>query len=211
MTKRMRSTCSNFLEVTPSMRMTEVFFNRAARFGAFPIAVAILLVHAPSAYAAAGNTGLKIYEVAGAGALSGATYRQDTIILYNPTLVPITCTTCAIQTHSGTSNTAAWTVYKLPTLTIPGGGFYMISASSASLATFGSVAPIPYDYQLQTIELGTPSATQNILSSTVGVVALTDTQTALTASSSSQCGTGTQLVDLVAYGSNVSTNSTAAP
>ena len=47
---------------------------------------------------------------------------------------------------------------------------------------------------------------RTILSSNVGVVALTNTQTALTASSSSQCGTGSQLVDFVAYGSNVSTN-----
>src|SRR5665213_830122 len=188
MTKRMRSTCSNFLEVTPSMRMTEVFFNRAARFGAFPIAVAILLVHAPSAYAAAGNTGLKIYEIAGAGALSGATYRQDTIILYNPTLAAITCSTCAIQTHSGTSNTAAWTVYKLPTLTILPGGYYMIAASSPSLASIGALPPTstPYDYRLKTIEgttcdaiAGSCTAIDNILSSTVGVVALTNTQTAL--------------------------------
>ncbi len=194
--------------------MTEVLFNRAARISAFLMAVAILLVHAPAAHAAAGNTALKIYEVAGAGALAGATYRQDTIILYNPTLAPITCSTCAIQTHSGTSNSAAWTVYKLPAFTIAAGGFYMISGSSVSLASIGATSPIPYDYELQTIELGgTPPSTQNILSSTVGVIALTNTQTALTASSSSQCGTGSQLVDLVAYGSNVSTNSatTATP
>jgi len=194
------------------MRMTEVLSNRAARIGAFLIAVAILLVHAPVARAAAGNTGLKIYEVAGAGALAGATYRQDTIILYNPTLAPITCSTCAIQTHSGTSikTTDAWTVYKLPAFTIPAGGFYMIAGSSPDLAAIGDEPPagFNYDYQLQTIELGTtPPKTQNILSSTVGVIALTNTQTALTSNAGAQCGTGSQLVDLVAYGSNVATNS----
>jgi hypothetical protein len=200
-------------EVTPSMRMTEVLFNRAARIGTFLIAVAILLVHASIARAAAGNTALKIYEIAGAGALASASYPQDTIILYNPTLAPITCTTCAIQTHSGTSNTAAWTVYKLPVFTVPAGGFYAISASG--LPTSGSFSNSPsanfYDYELQTIELGaTPPSTQNILSSTVGAVALTNTQTALAESSSSQCGTGSQLVDFVAYGSNVSTNGATA-
>jgi len=197
------------------MRMTEVLFNRAARIGTFLIAVAILLVHAPAARAAAGNTALKIYEVAGAGALSGATYPQDTIILYNPTLAPITCSTCAIQTHSGTSNSAPWTVYKLPVFTVPAGGFYAISASAPSSATFSDAPPANfYDYQLQTIETGgAPSSSQNILSSTVGVIALTNTQTALTASSSSQCGTGPQLLDFVGYGSNVATNAatTATP
>jgi hypothetical protein len=190
------------------MRIREGVFKP----GAFLMAIALLLGYAPAVHAAAGNTALKIYEVAGAGGLSGATYRQDTIILFNPTAATITCTTCAIQSHSGTSNTAAWTVYKLPTFSIPAGGYYMISGSSVDLATFGTVAPIPYDYQLQTIELGTtPPSSQNILSSTVGVIALTNTQKALTASSSSACGTGAQLLDMVGYGSNVSTNKATSP
>ncbi|WP_089410350.1 choice-of-anchor X domain-containing protein [Granulicella rosea] len=192
------------------MRISTMFFRCSALF----LMAVLFLGLAPAARAAAGNTALKIYEVAGAGALSGATYRQDTIILFNPTAATIACATCAVQTHSGTSNTAAWTVYKLPSFSIPAGGFYMISGSSVSLATYGSVAPIPYDYELQTIELGTtPPTTQNILSSTVGVVALTNTQTALTASSASACGTGTQLLDMVGYGSNVAlnTSTTATP
>lgn len=201
--------------------MTEVLFNRAARIGAFLIAVAILLVYAPAARAAAGNTALKIYEVAGAGALSGASYPQDTIILYNPTLAPITCSTCAIQTHSGSSikTTDLWTVYKLPVFTVPAGGFYAISASAPSSGAYNDPPPgttstndgsAYYDYRLQTIETGgSPSSTQNILSSTVGAIALTNIQTALTSAASAQCGTGSQIVDFVGYGSNVSTNSTA--
>src|SRR6185312_15568717 len=220
-TKWMRCTCIRFSEVTPSMRMTEVLFNRAARIGAFLIAVAILLVYAPAARAAAGNTALKIYEVAGAGALSGASYPQDTIILYNPTLAPITCSTCAIQTHSGSSikTTDLWTVYKLPVFTVPAGGFYAISASAPSSGAYNDPPPgttstndgsAYYDYRLQTIETGgSPSSTQNILSSTVGAIALTNIQTALTSAASAQCGTGSQIVDFVGYGSNVSTNSTA--
>ena len=187
--------------------------DRALLIGKLLMVAALLLT--PGAHAAAGNTALKIYELDGAGALSGSTYRQDTIILFNPTQATINCTTCAIQTHSGTSNTAAWTVYKLPTLAIPAGGFYMIAASSPTLSTTGAIAPILYDYRLKTIEGTIVDGTSgdNILSSTVGVVALTNTQTALTSSSSAQCGTGTQLVDLVAYGSTVATNSatTATP
>jgi hypothetical protein len=150
--------------------------------------------------------------VAGAGGLASASYRQDTIILFNPTQAPISCTTCAIQTHSGTSNTASWTVYKLPKLSIPAGGYYMISASSPTLSTSGILPPIPYDYRLKTIEGTIVDGTSgdNILSSTVGVVALTSTQTALAASSNSLCGTGTQLLDFVGYGSDIATNGSTA-
>jgi hypothetical protein len=200
------------------MRMTGTFLNRAARIGRLLMGAAVLLGHAPAAHAAAGNTGLKIYEIDGAGALSGATYRQDTIVLFNPTQASITCTGCAIQTHSGTAIlvTTTWTVYKLPTFTIPAGGWYMISGSSPNLATFGSLSPIPYDYELQTIEDGSAAAipsTQNILSSTTGAVALTSTQTALTPVAGSLCGSGTQLLDLVGYGSDIATNAatTATP
>jgi len=196
------------------MRMKDISLNRATNICLFFLAIAALLGPVPAANAAPGNTALKIYEVAGAGALSGATYRQDTIILFNPTQATINCTTCSIQTHSGTSTTSAWTVYKLPTLNIPAGGFYMISASSPALATYGSLSPIPYDYELQTIEdSGTIPSTQNILSSTVGTVALANTQTALTAGSSPQCGTGSQLLDFIGYGSNTNTNAatTATP
>jgi hypothetical protein len=192
--------------------MRRIFFNRAAHRAVILTAIVVLFVHVPLARASAGNNALKIYEVAGAGGLAGATYRQDTIILFNPTQATIKCTTCALQTHSGTSNTASWTVYKLPSLSIPAGGFYMISASSPTLSTAGSLSPIPYDYRLKTLEETTVDGTSgdNILSSTVGVVALTSTQSALTASSDSLCGTGAQLLDLLGYGSNTSTNSSTA-
>ena len=191
------------------MRTKRIFFNRAPIIGWFLMAAVVLLAHVPVAYAASGNNALKIYEVAGAGGLSGATYRQDTIILFNPTQATYNCTTCAIQVHSGTSNTSSWTVYKLPTLVIPAGGYYMIAASSPTLSTDGSLSPIPYDYRLKTIEGTIVDGTSgdNLLSSTVEAVALTNTQTALTISSSTQCETGTQLVDLLGFGSDIATNS----
>ncbi len=170
-------------------------------------ALCIMLLCATNAFASAGNNNLKIIEVAGAGGLSGASYRQDTIVLFNPTQAAITCAKCAIQTHSGTSNTGAWTVYQLPSnISIPAGGYYMIAASSPTLSTYGSLPAIAYDYQLQTIELGTPASTQNILSSTTGTVALTNTQTALTSVTTAPCGSGSQLVDVVGYGSDIATN-----
>ena len=194
------------------MRIQGTITGRLAIIGSLLAAAALLFVQAPPAYAAAGNTALKIYEVAGAGALTGASYRQDTIILFNPTQATINCTTCAIQTHSGTSNTASWTVYKLPSLSIPAGGFYMVSASSPTLATFGSLAPIAYDYRLKTIEGTTVDGTSgdNILSSTTGEIALTNSQTALTSVTTPPCGSGSQLLDVVGYGSDAGTNSTTA-
>jgi hypothetical protein len=96
------------------MRVSEILFSRAMRIGMFAMAFVVLLIHAPAAFADAGNNGLKIYEVYGAGALAGATQRQDTIILFNPTQAKIDCAACAIQLHSGTSTTAAWAVYQLP-------------------------------------------------------------------------------------------------
>jgi hypothetical protein len=204
-------TAASFLEVTAGMGIKDVL-KRVERLGAL-LTMFALLIQAGSAWAAAGNNALKIYEVAGAGGLSGANYRQDTIILFNPTTSTITCDTCAVQTHSGTSNTAAWTIYKLPSISIPAGGYYMIAASSQQLSTSGAVAPIAYDYQLQSIEDGGAAkipTTQNILSSTIGVVALTNSQTALTGSSASLCATGSQLVDLVGYGSSAGTNSSTS-
>ena len=157
---------------------------------------------------------LVIYEVAGAGGLSGANYRQDTIILFNPTNAAVTCAACAIQTHSMSSATSTkWTVYKLPSFTVPSGGYYMIAASSVQLANFGAVASIPYDYQLQSIETNNNVATnQNILSSTAGTIALTTNQTAIAGGSTSSCGATTAAVwDVVGYGSSTSTNATTSP
>lgn len=187
------------------MRVSEVFWKRAMRIGMFVLTVVALLVHAPAAFASAGNNGLKIYEVYGAGALAGATERQDTIILFNPTQAAISCDSCAIQVHTGSNTTSAWTVYKLLSFSIPAGGYYMIAASSPTLASIGNLPPIPYDYRLKTIE-GTTSASDNLLSSTTEAVALTNTQTALTPGSDSMCGGGSQLVDLVGYGSSFATN-----
>ncbi len=194
------------MEATLSMRIREIVFKR----GAFLMMVALLLGYAPVAHATTPSN-LVIYEVAGAGGLSGASYRQDTIILFNPSQSPITCTACAIQYHSNTASTSTkWTVYKLPSLSIASGGYYMIAGSAVTLSSYGSVAPIPYDYQLGTIE-GTATATQNILSSVAGVIALTNTQTALTSTASIPCGTGSQLLDVVGYGSNIATNSATKP
>jgi hypothetical protein len=82
----------------------------------------------------------------------------------------------------------------------------MIAGSAEALSDDGKDAPIAYDYRLKMIE-GTTADSDNILSSTTGVVALTNTQTVLTATGGSLCGGGSQLWDLIGYGSNFSTGS----
>ncbi|HEY9136935.1 MAG TPA: choice-of-anchor X domain-containing protein [Terriglobus sp.] len=156
---------------------------------------------------------LVIYEVAGAGGLSGANYRQDTIILFNPTSAAIQCAACAIQYHSAGATTSKWTVYKLPSFTVRAGGYYMIAGSAVTLSTSGAVAPIAYDYQLQSIETNNSvSSTQNILSSTSASIALTTNQTALAGGSNASCGaTGSTVLDMVGYGSGSSTDSATSP
>ncbi len=52
--------------------MRRIFFNRAAHRALISTAIVVLFVHVPLARASAGNNALKIYEVAGAGGLAGA-------------------------------------------------------------------------------------------------------------------------------------------
>ncbi len=159
------------------------------------------------------GTGLVIYSVAGAGGLTGAGYRQDTIILFNPTQQTISCSACAIQYHSATLTTTTWTVYKLPQFTIPAGGYYMIAGSDEGLSSKGDVAPIPYDYELDTLE-GKVTSSLNIMSSVAAAVALTSSQTALTNKNKAvPCTDGSStVIDEVGYGNNVSyTTSTTSP
>jgi hypothetical protein len=81
----------------------------------------------------------------------------------------------------------------------------MIAASSPTLANIGNLPPVSYDYRLNSLE-GTTKTTDNILSSTAEVVALTNTQAALGVGANSMCAVGSQLVDMVGYGSSYGTN-----
>ncbi len=85
----------------------------------------------------------------------------------------------------------------------------MIAASAVS-SNASATTPASYDYTLGTIE---GSTIGDLLSASNGVVALTSNATVLTASTSAQCGSGLQLVDMVGYGSSSVTdpNTTATP
>lgn len=198
----MRVICSRFLEVTPAMQLKEIL-KRTARTGLFLMTAAALLVSAPAARASAGNNNLKIIAWYGAGNLSASMYGRDTVILFNPTQAPITMNNWSLQTGGSTGKFS--TIYDLPNVTIPAGGFYAIAGSGPNyISSAGCTSNIcntnyPYDYQLKTIE-GTATASDNDLSSTAVVVALVSKQTSVGSTCPSASTSG--LVDLVGIGAS---------
>lgn len=160
---------------------------------------------APTAKASAGNNNIKIVAWYGAGNLAGSEYARDTVILFNPTAAAITMTNWSLQTGGSTGSFT--TVYKLPTITIPAGGFYALAGSGVGyISNPGCTSShcnlnYAYDYQLKTIEETAPGATNtlntdNDLSSTAVTVALVNNQTAL-----GSCNkTSANLVDLLGIG-----------
>lgn len=164
----------------------------------------------PFAHALGGDT-IKIVAVYGAGGLSGASYRQDFITLFNPTLIPITAQGWAIQTRSSSSTSAFGHVYQLPDFTLNPGQYYLIVASAPEISSYGTATPITADYQLETLESQQPGwsepdtyleKTQNILSSTAETVALTSSTNVIPASTQSSCASYSWVVDMVGYGSS---------
>ncbi len=174
--------------------------SRAPRFVCGLAALFCLFSGVPSARAA--TPGIVIAQVYGAGGLSGANYRQDFITLFNPTASAITANAYAIQIRSATS-TSAFTVYQLPKFTLQPGQYYLVTASSPTLSTFGATEPLTADYLLTSQFPGPASSTLNILSSTTGTIALTSSITPIpTGDSGPECPalTASNIVDLIGYG-----------
>ncbi|MEO6924330.1 MAG: lamin tail domain-containing protein, partial [Bryocella sp.] len=169
---------------------------------AFWLAVALgSMICIPAASAQAHS--IVISEAYGAGGLSGASYRQDFITLFNPTSSAITANSWAIQIRSSTS-TAAFTVYQLPNFTLKPGQYYLITASSPTLSSYGANTPITADYLLTSQFPGPAVSTLNILSSVAQTIALTNNVTPIPAGSSGvvcPAITASNLVDLLGYGS----------
>ncbi len=124
---------------------------------------------------------LVISQVYGGGGNSGATYKNDFIELFNPTLSPIIISGWSVQYASATGS--SWAVTILSNDTIPAGGYYLIQEVAGSGGT---------------VNLPIPDATGTIaMSATGGKVALVNSTTALTG----QCPTGGMIVDFVGFGS----------
>jgi len=122
-----------------------------------------------------------ISEVYGGGGNTGAPYKNDFIELYNPTDVPVDLTGWSVQYASATGTTG-WQVTPLSG-SIPAKSFYLIQEAGGANGTN---------------EMPTPDATGVLaLSATAGKVLLANT----TAAQNGIKPSGSNIVDLVGYGS----------
>jgi predicted extracellular nuclease len=146
------------------------------------------------------SSGVVISQVYGGGGNSGATWTNDFIELFNRGAVPVSVGGWSVQYASATG-TGAWTATALPAVTLQPGQYLLVQEAQGA----GGTTPLP-----------APDATGTIaMAGGSGKVALVNTTTAL----SGACPSGTQIVDLVGYGTAncvetagtaVLTNSTAA-
>jgi hypothetical protein len=123
-----------------------------------------------------------ICEIYGGGGNSGATYRNDFVVLFNRGDTSQNMTGWSMQYASSAGTT--WQKLDLPNASIPCGGYFLIQLAQGAGGT---------------VTLPTPDAIGTItMSATSGKVALVSSTTALSGSCPPPGGT---LVDLVGYGS----------
>ena len=140
---------------------------------------------------------LVIAEVYGGGGNSGAIYRNDFVVLFNRGGTSQGLSGWSIQYTSATGSSWGNQKLNLPNASIPAGGYYLIQ-----LASGGAIGA----------DLPSPDATGTFnISATAGKIALVSSTTALTGT----CPTGSEIVDLVGYGTTANcfegTGPTPAP
>jgi len=141
------------------------------------------------------NTGgIVISQVFGGGGNTGAPYNADYVELHNNGSTAQTITNYSVQYYSPTG-TLTWSgKAKIPTATIPAGGYYLVQMSAAGV-TNGVALPTP-DY------VANPAIS---MSSTNGRVALVKDTFALTA-----CSIASSVIDFVGYGISICYEGSAA-
>src|ERR1700722_696739 len=164
------------------------------------ILIASVLFAAPAF--AAGSTTIVISQVYGAGGNGGAPatgspYTSDYVELFNLSATAQTLTGWSLQYASATSTAAISTAntFAIPTVTIPAGGYYLISGM---VTANGGVAD-PSDLQ-----------TLATLSATAGRVYLVNTTTSLSAATVTGAADPT-VVDFVGYGTTAATYEGTGP
>lgn len=96
----------------------------------------------------AGIGAVRIVQIYGAGGMTGATYTNDYVTLFNYSKLPVSLAGTTIQYTGNTSNTT-WNAFAL-TGTIPANGFYLVEFGSNG--AIGSALPTPDDsYTAQNI------------------------------------------------------------
>ena len=147
---------------------------RACAWGIF--LVGLFVQHAVSQIA----NHVVLSEIYGGGGNTGSTYKNDFVVLYNPTLSPVNLSGWSLQYESATG-TSSWQVTNLAG-TIVGHGYFLVEEAAGS----GGSVNLPAPDVVGTLAL----------SSTAGKIALVNRTTALSGANPA----GASIVDMVGFG-----------
>ncbi len=140
-------------------------------------------------------TGVLISQIYGAGGNSGSLFNADYVELHNNTTTSQTLTDYSIQYASATA-AGSWSgKSKLPTTTIPAGGYVLVQMSSASTLN-GAPLPTP-DY------ISSPTISMSASNGRVALVSDTITLSA--------CPSTANIADLVGYGTSICSETAPTP
>jgi hypothetical protein len=132
------------------------------------------------------STTIVISQVYGAGGNAGSLYNADYVELHNKSGVDQTIDGYTIQ-YASVSQTGTWSgKSKLPTVTIPAGGYYLVQMSSASTIN-GAALPTPDYVSLPTISMSAKNARVALVSDTATL---------------SGCPATSNIIDLLGYGTS---------
>ena len=161
--------------------------------GTLAVFIAILLT-AASAWAT-GSSSLVIAEVYGGGGNSGATYKNDFIVVFNRSASSVDVNGWSVQYASATGS--SWQVTPLATSSkiVPAGGYFLVQETNGA----GGTVNLP--------TADAPPGTIN-LSATAGKVALCNSTTALTVAN--PVG-GATVVDFVGFGTTANAYEGSGP
>ncbi|MGH9769211.1 MAG: lamin tail domain-containing protein [Blastocatellia bacterium] len=145
-------------------------------------AVALLLLFFPSSTGASISPDIVISQIYGGGGNSGAPFTNDFIELFNRGTTPVNVSGWAVQYASSTGT--SWSKTDLSGTLAPG-QYYLVQEASGG----GAGSPLP-----------APDATGTIaMAATAGKVVLTNNNTLIPSGAS--CPSGSNVVDVVGYGS----------
>ncbi len=117
-------------------------FNSIKRF-ILSVLLVLLSITSLPANVQASSSGIVIYEVYGGGGLSGATYRNDFVVLFNAGNSPYTINSWSLQYTSatGTGLFSQQSITTINGVTLQPGQYYLIQL--ASNGSSGSALPTP--------------------------------------------------------------------
>ncbi len=140
-------------------------------------------------------TGVVISQVYGAGGNSGSLFNADYVELHNNTSTSQTLTGYSVQ-YASAAATGNWSgKSKLPTATIPAGGYYLVQMSSSSTLN-GAPLPTPDYVSNPTIAMSASNGRVALVSDTITL---------------SGCPSTSNIADLVGYGTSVCSETAALP